>query len=818
MRISSVALALGACLSLTAAVCAADLSGRVVDRITNSPLAGVSVQTEDGRFGTLTDGAGEFRLAGLPEEKIRLVVKSLGYELLKDVFPHDRGPLEIALTPVLLPGQDIIVTGDRARRRETPVAFTNITQREIENTYWAQDLPMLLTQTPGVYAYSDNGNGIGYSYLSVRGFPQSRVAVIINGVPHNDPESHEVYWIDMPDFPASIQDIQIQRGVGSSMYGSAAIGGTININTAYANPDKDIRVTTGTGSFGTRKIALNFNSGLVENTYNVYGRFSRLVSDGYRDHAWTDQWAYFLGVARYDGRLTNRFQVYGGQEETHLAYKGIPADSLATNRTFNPLQYSGEVDRFDQPHYELLTNWKLSENLELDNTLFYIKGKGYYDQFRTRRPYDEYNLTEFIDAGGNEVDRTDLVRRRFVENDFWGMVPRITYRQDRLRLALGAEFNSHRGVHTGTVLWAETLPPDSVQAVAPDHKYYDYEGRKLSGSAFVNAEYAWTPQITTMTALQYQYRRYELLNDHRNGINHVTPYNILSPRVGVNINLTDQLNVFANAAYTQQEPSADGIYDPQDYWSSPADYFNLFDGETGRGEDPIMEPEKLLDFEFGGGYRTDNFSTEANLYWMRFTDEIVYNGGLSDDGVPIRVNAPASIHRGLELSASARPFADSDDRLTQGLELSGNFSYADNYFDEFDEYLTDWSDWPPPIDTVSRAGNPIAGFPAILGNLRASYSYSSWTVSGHVFHAGRIYLDNSNNEELSVDPHTLFNMAVRFKPTSKAPWPNLTFKAHVNNLLDTEYETGGYLEEDDGFGRWMVGAERNFYLSLTVGM
>jgi len=798
------------CLCFTAMAQAADLSGRVVDKMTRTPLAGVTVQTEDAKSGTLTDQNGEFALADLPEGKIRLVVKSLGYELFKKTVPPSGEPIEIQLTPTLLPGQDIVVTGDRARRRETPVAFTNISQREIENTYWAQDMPMLLTQTPGVYAYSDNGNGIGYSYLSVRGFPQSRVSVLINGVPHNDPESHEVYWIDMPDFPESVQDIQIQRGVGSSMYGSAAIGGTININTAYANPVKDIRVTTGIGSYGTQKFSLSFNSGLVENTYNVYGRFSRLVSDGYRDRAWTDQWAYFLGVARYDGGLTNRFQVYGGQEETHLAYKGITKDQLATDRQFNPLQYDGEIDHFDQPHYELLTNWKINDNLEFDNTLFYIKGKGYYDQFRTNRRYDEYNLTEFIDARGNEVKRTDLVRRRFVENDFWGIVPRLTYRQRNLRLAAGAELNSHRGVHTGTVIWAETLPPDSIQKVTPDHRYYDYEGRKLSGSAFVNAEVTWAEKITTMTALQYQYRRYQLLNEHRNGIHHTTPYHIISPRVGVNVNLNDQVNVFANAAYTRQEPAADEIYDPQDYWSDPADYFKILDPKTGEGKDPIMEPEKLLDLELGGAYRSRNYSAEVNLYWMRFADEIVYNGGLSDDGVPIRVNAPSSIHRGVEFSATAKPHT--------GVELSGNFSFADNYFDEFNEFITDWSDWPPPIDTVSRENNPIAGFPGVLANLRASYAYSSVTVSGHLFHAGRIYLDNSNSREASVEPYTLVNFAVRFHPRLSAPWPDLTLEGRINNVLDTEYETGGYVEEDDGLPRWIVGAERNFYLSLTLGM
>jgi len=801
----------GLFLCLMAPVHAVDLSGRVSDRATGTPLAGVIVQTEDEKVGTLTNESGEFTLAGLPDENTRLVAKSLGYELFKKtVFPSGE-TLLIQMTPTLLPGQDIVVTGDRARRRETPVAFTNVPQREIEDTYWAQDVPMLLTQTPGVYAYSDNGNGIGYSYLSIRGFPQSKVSVLINGVPHNDPESHEVYWIDMPDFPASIQDIQIQRGVGSSMYGSAAIGGTININTAYANPVKDIRLTTGIGDFGTRKVALNFNSGLVDNTYNVYGRFSRLVSDGYRINAWTDQWAYFLGAARYDGDLINRFQVYGGQEETHLAYKGIPQEKLQNDRRYNPAEYAGEIDHFDQPHYELLTNWRINDRFQFDNTLYYIKGKGYYDQFRDTKYYEVYNLEGFVDP---EVDSINLVRHRFVENDFWGIIPRLTYRRDNCRLAVGAEINRHRGIHTGTVLWADAL----IQGLKPGHRYYDYEGRKLSGSVFVNAEVTWAEKITTMAALQYQYRRYQLLNDHRNGVHHTTAYHIFSPRAGANVNLNEQINVFVNAAYTQQEPSADEIYDPQDFWSSPADYFKNFNSETGEGKNPIMESEKLLDFEAGSAYRSPLYSAEVNLYWMRFEDEIVYNGGLSDDGVPIRVNAPSSIHRGIEISASAKPFAERENPALAGLEFTGNLSFADNYFDEFDEYLTDWSGWPPPIDTVSRAGNPLAGFPDILGNLRASYTYSPVTVIGHLFHAGRIYLDNTNDKNVSVDPHTLVNFAVKVKPSLRGFWPEVTFEGRVNNALDTEYETGGYVEDDDGLPRWIVGARRNYYVSLTLGI
>ena len=828
MRLRITHLTVGVLLATIAAAMGADLSGRVVDRDAGTPIAGAVVQTEDGKSGTITDQDGNFTLRDLPQAQIKLIVRSLGYELYKKTLAVGEGMLDVRLVPAMLRGQDVVVTGDRARLRETPVAFTNIPQREIERTYWAQDMPMLLAQTPGVYAYSDGGNGIGYSYLSVRGFPQSRVAVLINGVPHNDPESHEVYWVDMPDLAASVQDIQVQRGVGSSMYGSAAIGGTININTGYANPMNDINVTTGIGSFGTRKASLNYNSGLINNTYNVYGRFSRLVSDGYREQSWTDQWAYFLGAARHDGNLVNRFQVYGGQEETHLAYKGIPKDSLRTNRKFNPLSYNGEVDHFGQPHYELLTTWKVNDQVEFDNTLFYIKGKGYYDQFRKDRSYEEYNLVPFVDARDSTIEKTDLVRQRFVENDFWGVVPRLTYRKQNLRLAVGGEFNSHRGEHTGSVVWAGTLPPDSVQQVAPDHRYYDYEGRKLTASAFANAEYKFTDRITTMGALQFQYKRYQLLNNHLQHnsylegehippVRHTTPYYIVSPRAGVNINLTEHINVFANTAYTRQEPTADEIFDPQDFWSNPRDYFKSFNRATGEGKAPIMKPEKLLDVELGGAYRTRDYSAEMNLYWMRFTDEIVYNGGLSDDGVPIRVNAPVSVHRGIEISASAKLFADRDLPRLGGLELSGNLSLADNYFTDFREYVVvDWNVWPLGLDTLVRDDNPIAGFPDMLANARVTYSYSRFTALAHLFHAGRIYIDNSNRKDVSVDPYTLVNLAVRVAAPSPTLWPKAALEVRVNNVLDVKYEAGAYL--DDGTPLWIVGATRNYYVSLTLSM
>ncbi len=807
MVLRKISLVVFAVLSVGAQAYAGTISGTIVDDITGSPLPGVQVQLAGSERRTLTEDDGSFLLTVPDDPETHLVINALGYELRKLAISKTAESLQIRLTPIYLPGQDVIVTGSRARRRETPVAFTNVPQREIEESYWAQDVPMLLTETPGVYAYSDNGLGNGYSYLSVRGFPQSRVAVLINGVPHNDPLTQQVYWVDMPDFLESVEDIQIQRGVGSAMYGSASIGGTINVNATQPHLAKEINVLTGIGSYGTRKATLEFNSGLVSQTYDVYGRFSRLVSDGYREQSWTDQWAYFLGVARYDQGLVNRLQVYGGQEETHLSYFGISREQLETNRRYNPLEFDGEIDHFQQPHYELLTDWYLSENWTFNNTLFYIKGEGYYDQLYENANYADYQLTPFSTPGGQDINQTDLVAHLLVENDFWGIIPRATYQKDGTRLSFGGEFNTHRGVNDGSILWAEILPPDSIQDVGPGHRFYDYEGRRLAASAFANLEQQWTSRISTMTALQYQYRRYELLNDHLLGVHHQTPYHTLSPRAGINVNLSKAVNVFGNIAYTRQEPAFDEIYSPMWDWDSPGDYFECYDSVTGEGTDPIMKPEKLLDVEFGGGYRTTDYSAEINLYWMQFADEIVYNGGLNDIGVPIRVNAPASIHRGFELSAKAKPL--------HGLRLSGNLSYGDNYFDDFTEFVPDWSTWPPAVDTVSRDGNSIAGFPDLMANLRAQYEYRQLSFGGHLFHAGRIYLDNSNSEERSVDPYTLVNAMVSFDLPAASRWPQTTVTARLNNVFNTEYETSG--DVDNEGPKWIVGAERNIFVSLSLG-
>lgn len=820
------------------------VSGRIVDAKTGEPVPSATVRIAGTAIGAVAGEDGAFELGNISSSAEVLVVEHVGYRLWRKSLDAIESPVAIRIQPVLLPGQDIVVTSSRAVRGESPVAFDNVTGRELRESYYAQDVPKLLTESPGVYSFSDNGNNIGYSYMSVRGFSQRRVSVLINGVPLNDPESHEVYWIDLPDLPESIDDAQIQRGVGTTLYGANSIGGTVNLLTDQYSPVRALNFTSGFGSYDTRKFSVAAHSGLIDDQYTLYGRFSRVVSDGYRRNAWTDLWSYYFAAARYDEKWTNRVNIFGGPEETHLAYKGIPRwylngdvnyyDTSAaaqaftdvrptgnadTDRRFNPFTWDDETDNFNQPQYQLISEYRPDSNWTLENTAFYIKGKGFYDQLRFGEDFAEYQLTPFMQYV-EDSDFVDLVevssasqvwRRRWVENDFWGIIPRATRKHANGALTVGGEFQRHRGLHWAEVQAVTPAPPDFT----PGQRYYDYNGRKIVVSGFAQEVYTPTPKVTLTGAMQVSYKQYKLYDDkfanyYGQTVSQTTDYTFLSPRVGLTVRPRPGWSVFGSVSLNKQEPTNDEIFDPQDYYADANAFFGSFDPATGVGSDPIMKPERLTDYEFGASYSRERVRLEANLYYMVFKDEIVYNGQINDDGVPIRANAPSSIHQGIELAAEAEP--------VRGLSLRGNLSINDNTFDDFTEYVADWANWGDilPIDTVSRAGNVIAGFPKMLANLRATYEQPYFSITGHLFRAGRQYIDNSNSPDASIDPYTVLNARGELKLDPLLGYSGLRFFVQVNNITDETYETGGYI--DDGFPLFIPAATRNFYAGLRASL
>ncbi len=817
------------------------ISGRIVDAETGRPVAAATVRVPGAGYTTLADEEGRFALANLPPGSFELTVTHVAYHPFRKTVDGIDDLGVIRLAPLVIEGQEIVVTGTRARRGESPAAFDNLSREEIRRSHYAQDVPMLLTESPGVYAYSDNGNGIGYSYLSIRGFPQRRISVLVNGVPLNDPESHEVYWIDLPDLPENTQDIQVQRGVGTTLYGANSIGGTVNVLTHYLSPSRELTVHSGFGSHDTRKFTVGFSSGLIEDKHAVYGRFSRIVSDGYRDNAWTDLWSYFLSAARYDEKWTNRLNLFGGPEQTHLAYKGLPRwylngdttyyDSHTevqddfprptgdpdVDRRFNPFTWDGETDNFNQPHYQWISEYRPDSLWRLENTLYYIKGEGYYDQLRAGADFGQYQLQPFPqpapDGDTTIIDEADqLWRRRWVENDFWGFIPRVTRKHTRGELTAGVEFNRLTADHWAEVQSVRPAPPDFI----PGQRYYDYDGRKTVLTPFVQEVFIPDPRLTITGALSYSFKRYELIanrypNAYGQRVEHSTDYHFVSPRLGLTVRPADGWTAFASVSYNEQEPTNDEIFDATDYYADAHSFFrDVKNGGDGvlTGSDPIIDPERLINYEAGLSWQKPRWRVEANLYHMRFHDEIVYNGQINDDGVPIRANAPTSIHQGIELAAALTP--------VRGLALEGNASLSDNYFDQFTEYVPDWANWGEvlPIDTVDRGGNTIAGFPNRLANLRLTYDHRYASISGHLFHAGELYIDNSNEREKRIAPYTVFNLRGVVKLENAIGWAGVDLFAQINNLFDEEYETGGYVDEEGPL--FIPAAKRNVYVGLRA--
>ncbi len=376
------------------------IQGRVLDSDTRRPLEAANILLQGMNLGANAAKDGSFVIRKVPTGSCSIKISYIGYsaQVLKiQVRAGEVENIEVLLEPTVLPGQTIVVSATRARERENPVAFATLTARDLEERYSTQDIPVMLSELPSTTFYSENGNGIGYNYLTIRGFDQRRLSVTINGIPQNDPEDHDVYWLDFPDLAANLQDIQVQRGAGSAFFGPPAIGGSVNLITSSYSKTPGIDFYSGYGTYDTRKNSVSVNSGLVGGKYQFYGRLSRILSDGYRENSWTDFSSYFLGAVRYDETMTTQFNFYGGPIADHLAYYGISREdaysSDSQRRRQNPIKRPEEIENFSQPHYELLHEWHLTDKITLNNALFLVTGDGFFDYDGSWAPDSYYRIT-----------------------------------------------------------------------------------------------------------------------------------------------------------------------------------------------------------------------------------------------------------------------------------------------------------------------------------------------------------------------------------------------------------------------------------------
>ena len=743
--------------------------------------------------------------------------------------------------------------------RFTPVTFENIEREEVDERYWMQDLPMFLKGNTSINAYSESGSSVGYSYLTIRGFDQRRISILINGIPQNDPEDHQVYWVDISDITSSVEDIQIQRGIGTALYGASSIGGVVNVKTIDFFKRKFFNLSGGYGSYESKRLSMEYSSGSLEGGLGFYGKLSKIKTEGYRDLSWSDHWSYFLSAGKIFGKdAVLKINAYGSPIRNHLAYLGADRASIdgkitgnkLTDRKVNYLTYPDETDNYFQPHFELVFNFQPSKDLYIGNTFSYINGNGFFNTFfPVSYGYDlpYFNLSPFFvndssvynssyykrnedgtlyfeKGRGYVIERSDIVSRLTVNNNTYGWFPQVILKHngDRGSFAAGGELRLHMSEHFGEVKFGDALP----QGTQPEHMYYFYNGHKITASIYANENYQLTDKLNGLIGLQYVYHKYSVDNDRFRPYSFDVPYSFFTPRIGLNYNFDKSYSAYLNIAYAQREPRLKDIYDGENPYAKPN--FRVVDAANNVYEDPLVKQEQMIDYELGFRMATKALNTEMNFYYMDFRNEIVNNGTLDNVGQPISGNAGKSVHTGVEISFNLKPFTS---RTLKDLSLSGNLNLSDNYFKEYVEVLGADSSGSI-IYGNDYSGNKILLTPGTIGNLSLNYNnnkglYAYVTLQ----YVGKQYLDNSEDERKNagvrnssgyiskvIDPYTVMNAGIGIDLVSLLPKGTLkkcelSFKA--NNLFDALYETTGSISF--GTPYWIPAATRNFFGEVVIG-
>lgn len=787
------------------------LYGRVLDASTMRGISDVRITVGRENIQLVSDWEGMFSYKGLDPGIYTLYFHHIGFEQASQEVTIPQGMLfTVTLTRGTYNIDGISITETRAESRKTPVAQSSISHQQIRENLQGQDLPLILDDVPGLFAYSESGSGSGYSHMKIRGFDQKRIGVMINGIPLNDPEDHQVYWVDMPDFTESIQDIQFQRGVGASHYGIASFGGSINIETTssadeFSNQYDELYLLK--GSYNTSKYGLKYNSSLSKNLkLNI--RLSKITSDGYRDKSASELTSLYTSLNYKTHRSITDINYYTGHEITQAAWYASWEEDLKENHQHNPITYDNEIDDFEQPHLEVRNIFRVNDDIQLKNTLFYIKGDGYYEKQVLGADLWEYGFADSADT--NEAD---IIRQKWIDKAQTGLVSNLEIAHYKGELSLGTYLSHFLSDHWGVV--EDISDEELIEDFIPGADYYRYQSQKNYFTAYMNENYNLTEKLNLMANLHYQFIAFDFEQKEAGNFTgaylnkYSVDYSFLNPQLGLNYNLTRKWNIYANAAIANREPADDELYDtwdgPDDLGKQPlfANYEIIYDDngevESYEWSDPLVEPEFVIDYELGAAYLSDRNLFKINAYYMNFNNEIVDYGGVDDQGNAIRGNADATIHQGIELEFASR--------FSRFWQLSASFAWADNYFRDFK--YTNWDG-----SEIDLTGNKLGGSPELLGQAKLKFALNNLNAFIQTQYTGKQYLDNSESKDHIISENTVWNIGFDYKLINLIGSSTLALQFRLNNIFDLKYETAGYLDDADNF--YFPAAERNFTASLRL--
>lgn len=817
------------------------LTGQVVDAQTGNPLPDVNVvvtgyqnvlpvsTTEpigERHLGGTTDMAGRFRIdVGDLPGIYRLLISHLGYrEARVETDPAGTTPL-VKLEPEAIRGSEVVVTAGRGTPGATPGALTNIDHRAVEASNSVIEPPLLASLIPNATAFNWGGLTLGPTHLRIRGFDSNRLSVSVNGVPINDPEDHNVYWQNTPDFLSNTHDLQVERGVSNFASGPAGVAGGLNLVTSDAVAKRETALGLQWGTYRSERRTFLYRSGLVEHQYNFTGRFSRVKSDGYRDHSAATEWSYFLAATRFDPNIITNLEVYGGEEVTDLNFEAVARSILDTNRTYNKnanyaQNYDGERDRFQQPHYILRNKWRLTPAVEVEESLFWIQGSGYYEQFKGGRKFADYNMTPFFRYDDADQDgaidsvlvtKTDLIRRKYVDKDQIGWMPRLTWKvSDATEVGAGLELRRYTSDHYGRVVWARALPP----GVTPDHEYYRWKGQKDYSGVSGSLHHHLNEQLSVNAGLEVRHVAYSVdqkKNSSFTGYSYDADWTFVNPRLGASYALTPQTDLYLSLAMAGREPVDDQLLDADNPKDKPK-FHNYGFAE--------VDPERMSDVEIGGRHRMEDVEVGGNVYMMLFTDEIVATGQYVDSLDLLTVtNAPTSQHLGIELDGLWRT-------PVEGLKLTGDISLDHSTFGDFTYHYVDSIDvnWSYIDVPVNARGNRIPMTPSYVANIRANYEWGPASLGLNWHAVSRQYLDPREDNRWSLEPYSLLGALIAYKVSLKSVALDISLNGY--NLLDAEYEPFGWTETIDPVGdppasgrylpKFIPAAGRSYLAGVTV--
>jgi len=673
--------------------------------------------------------------------------------------------------------RDVEVVANRAAAG-TPVAFTNVTAAQIARVNDGRDIPFLLEATPSVVTTGDAGGGIGYSGLRIRGTDASRINVTANGVPINDSESHNVYWVNMPDLASGLGDIQVQRGAGTSTNGAGAFGASVNMLTDMPLAERYAYAGASYGSYNANRQTLKVGSGLFGGHWTVDARLSHIGSDGYIDRAFSKLWSYQGQLAYQSDATVLRLIAFGGKEQTYMAWDYASKEQMAEyGRRYNPCgeytaadgstaYYKDQCDNFVQHHVQLLLNQRLGDRWRLNAALHYTKGDGYYDQLKTHKDLVTYGLEPYVTADGTTVEKSDIIRLKYNDNDFGGANLTVNYRHPRLSAVVGTAATWHRGNHFGRIKWVRNY----VGPIDPLQEYYDNTGRKFDYSVYARGDYSIVPSLNAYADLQYRHIRYTIRGVSDNydwntgdmaGLGVHENYNFFNPKLGLTY-ISGAHRAFASWSVAHKEPVRD----------------NFTDG------DPRHTPsaERLFDYELGYTFTNSLLTLGANLYYMDYTDQLVVTGQLSDTGNPLSVNVPDSYRAGIELQAAVRPAA--------WFDWSVNATFSRNRIRDFVEYVYE-DEWTNPI-TRDCGDTPIAFSPDIVLHNAFNFHWRDFDASLRTRLVSDQYMDNARSEEARLGSYCVSDLHLGYTFRHLRGIKELRLGVAVYNIFDREYCNNGY--------------------------